>query len=647
MTDRPLISLIVPTRQRLPRLQRLLESLATTTTHPAAVEIVLVIDEDDAETRCFEYEELALRQVIVPPGLTMGALNMAGYEASAGRYLMLLNDDVIARTSAWDERVRDCFRDFPDEVALVHVNDLLFRQSLCTFPLVTRTYCELAGGVCPPEYVRYRIDDHIGDVFNLLTLLDERRTVYLPDVVFEHLHYEENRSGERRYASDPAIMALDAPRFEALRSERKELALRLKEHIDERSRRAIAAQHRRNLDGVAEPFALRAPQRLRVRGDSPDLERARVTVGMIVDADDETSRLSRSAIRRYTPGVEIVTVEPTHPGEGPGRAWNRLLRMTTSDYLVVLSDRVQVGPAWLPGLLRGLRGGAAIVTPLFRAEGGGPIYAGLAAAPQPDADPSTPRRLLTLSGEMFLLDTARCRDLVADERYDRYFADLDLGLRAWELGLPVAGAPSAVVSLLRPRPLPPDAGAVREQFDHDRRLFADAWRAGKCCLLPDECLAVPFRSLHRMLDLAPEVMHLLWRGRRECLIDYARRAARVFDEARLYPVLPQLLVDVALQALRTGERDIHDPQTGHLAWLLGLSGWPVEVEPDYRGYRIVLCGDFLAVPAKEGPFDLGRYRRGDYSQTHAAEDVEILKREIDTALADRMSTAVRQAHTTL
>ena len=46
----------------------------------------------------------------------MGALNATGYEASSGRYLMLLNDDVVARTSGWDDRMLECFRAFPDAV---------------------------------------------------------------------------------------------------------------------------------------------------------------------------------------------------------------------------------------------------------------------------------------------------------------------------------------------------------------------------------------------------------------------------------------------------------------------------------------------------------------------------------------------------
>ena len=216
MPLRPTFSLIVPTRRRPRQLRRFLDSVAATATDPKGIEVVLVVDADDPESIAAAHSSLALRRVVVSPRKTMGDLNRAGYEASGGDYVMLLNDDVIARTRGWDETALACFRRFPDPIVLVHVNDTLFRDRLCTFPLTTRAFCERAGGICPAEYVRYRIDDHIEDVFNLLALLGRRRTVYLPDVVFRHCNTIERPEGDHVYASDPAVLALDAPRFAAL-----------------------------------------------------------------------------------------------------------------------------------------------------------------------------------------------------------------------------------------------------------------------------------------------------------------------------------------------------------------------------------------------------------------------------------------------
>jgi glycosyltransferase involved in cell wall biosynthesis len=249
---RPLFSLIVPTRGRLAQLRRMLDSVARTASHPERIEVVLVVDADDPASLA-THPHLAVRHVVVAPGRSMGALNNAGFTASSGDYVMLLNDDVIVRTPGWDATALGCFRRFPDPFVLLHVNDTLMRDHLCTFPLTSRAFYELVGEVCPAEYERYRIDDHIEDVFNLLAVLGERRVVYLPDVIFEHDNATLHPEAGAVYLSDPEILAADAPRFDALLPLRKEHALRACNTIGLRpDRERLAA-----FDAVTDSFAIR------------------------------------------------------------------------------------------------------------------------------------------------------------------------------------------------------------------------------------------------------------------------------------------------------------------------------------------------------------------------------------------------------
>jgi hypothetical protein len=286
----------------------MLDSVARTARHPERIEVALVVDADDPAS-LLAHPRLNVRHAVVPPGLTMGELNNAGYDASAGEYVMLLNDDVIVRTPGWDAVALARFRRFPDPFALVHVNDTLMREHLCTFPLTSRAFYELAGGVCPRAYRRYRIDDHVEDVFNMLAHLGERRTVYLPDVVFEHDHAVLHPEAGRVYQSDPAILALDAPLFDALLPRRKELALRVLAAIDGRTDPAAERFRRERLDAVTDSFALRTPGRQVVvrtpwwrgpadvaRGAAATLGRARrKTPGGVVRA--VRKRLARRAAR--------------------------------------------------------------------------------------------------------------------------------------------------------------------------------------------------------------------------------------------------------------------------------------------------------------------------------------------------------------
>ncbi len=249
---RPLFSLIVPTRGRPGQLRRFLDSVAGTAAHPERVEVVLVTDSDDPAS-LVTYPRLAVRHAVGPPGRTMGALNNAGFAASTGRYVMLMNDDITVRTRGWDAIALRCFQRFPDPFMLLHVNDTLMRDHLCTFPLTSRAFYELCGEVCPPAYRRYRIDDHIEDVFNLMAVAGERRVVYLPDVVFEHDNSTLHPEAGAVYLSDPTILAADAPTFDALLPHRKELARRVLS--------VIGAEPNAAFEAVTDSFAIRTPGR--------------------------------------------------------------------------------------------------------------------------------------------------------------------------------------------------------------------------------------------------------------------------------------------------------------------------------------------------------------------------------------------------
>src|SRR5439155_5169609 len=160
---------------------------------------------------------------------------------------------------------RACFTAFLDEILLVHVNDTVLQKAQCAFPVVSRRFCELVGGICPCEYKRYRIDDHIEDIFNVLSVLGQGRTLYLPEVIFEHLNFVTNAGGVRQYFSEPETLAKDAALFDNLWPRRKELALALMARIHGTTRNV--GRWRARVDAVIDPFSVRVPERLCVLGN--------------------------------------------------------------------------------------------------------------------------------------------------------------------------------------------------------------------------------------------------------------------------------------------------------------------------------------------------------------------------------------------
>ncbi|MFO0875930.1 MAG: glycosyltransferase family 2 protein [Gemmataceae bacterium] len=436
MSAPPHLSLIVPTRGRPGPLQRFLDSIASTTALPDQLEIVLVRDEDDPLGEVKFPPGLRIVHSVGPAGRRMGELNQAGYRASSGRFVMLLNDDVLARTLGWDRCIYQHLASMPDEVVLIHVNDTLLRRHLCTFPLLSRFVCEQAGGICPEIYERYRIDDHIEDVFNLLAALGERRILHLPEVIFEHLNATPSVEGVREYQSDPEILQRDAPRFDALFGQRKALALQLLGHIEKRRLAATLEMKTRQLAHLSNPLALRTPARQRVELDdrpAPDSPVTLLTLGR--------ARRSRRCSSHH-PSLVVSCDYPTPA------ALNRALLACQTDLVVVVLDPTRLTQQSVPALLDGLSSRTGVVLP----------GSGATSAPE-----------VYLPPPYFLVDRLRCRNLLFEEHYGRYFFVADFALRVQRAGLGVTQLDALPSRAHR-------SGSVDlAMFQADRERFLTAW----------------------------------------------------------------------------------------------------------------------------------------------------------------------------
>src|ERR1700752_333878 len=159
------VSLLLPTRGRAALVQRLFDSVVETSTDLERLEVVLYVDEDDRESREISHSKLSLVKLVGHPGETMGNMNRACYDASHGRYVMLVNDDVVFRTKGWDARVCDAASRYPDGIALVYGNDLDQGEAVPTFPIVSRAGCDLLGEICPRGYRHLHIESHLLDIF--------------------------------------------------------------------------------------------------------------------------------------------------------------------------------------------------------------------------------------------------------------------------------------------------------------------------------------------------------------------------------------------------------------------------------------------------------------------------------------------------
>lgn len=645
LRDRPqptkrLFSLIVPTRQREDKLKCLFESLIEMTRDLSRIEIVLVVDDDDSESSAFEYPSIHIEKVVVRAGLNMGELNMAGYKRSSGQFIMLLNDDVIVRTKDWDERVLAVFKSIPDEIVLVHVNDKIFQEKLCTFPFVSRTFCEQAGGICPTDYVRYRIDDHIYNVFNLLSVLGKTRIIYLPDVIFEHTNAITTASGQIEYKPDEAIHAVDTKRFDELLPDRKELAVQLAGFIDQYLSKENSSLRRQQLEPVTDSVALRTPEHMRISSDELQLtsENTRVTIGIAsADLRSEHARVCIDRIKQYTSNYDLVILDNNEgPNFNHSQEMNRILSICKTDYLLLMDDDVFAEPGWLDGMLRcmGLTVGA--VTPMHKDKHGNLSYAGIVMRPDYTghhthclAAPEQPVPIQTLCSAIMLIDVRKCGHIRIDESYSKYFLDIDYGLRVWEAGFSVVCSPYTMVTHLGGATLKQGSSVSNVLFEQQRRMFVRNWMSTQRYKSIERDVWSKFPEMRELLDVPSQVDSLLSKDPVEDLDVFCKRAHEFFARLGPYPALLEYSRERIGAFLGEKRPAFDDPELGHLAFLLGFGGNPVLVEQNCNGLNIVfLNGHYYAIPQSEGSFDEERLASQGYSRSFQDASLTSLKRRI-------------------
>ena len=637
----PKISLLIPTRGRPDNLSRLFDSIKQTSSRVDGVEVVLVVDDDDLDMLAFEYEGVFYKRAVVRPGRRMGELNMTAYKASSGKYIMLLNDDVIIRTPGWDDKILACFRSYADEIVLVHVNDLIFKERLCTFPFVSRRFCDLAGELCPEEYHRHRIDDHIYNIFNLLGVMGRTRIVYLPDVVFEHEHYTLSLLGRRKYGMQGRIRKEDARLFERLLPQRKKTAVNLMAYIDGFARTDTAVNRERILDTVKDSNSIRKPEFVNTRpeGFRPNSTNTRVTIGVIsADCHSTKARNCVDRIKRHTNNFDLILLESQHgPKFNYAREMNRIMDIVQTDYLVLLHDDVLVETGWIDGLQQCMEPDVGIVVPIHKDRDSNLSSGGIVFDPDRSGRysqillrPESARPIMTLCSACFLIDMNKCRHIRFNEQYSRYFFDIDYGLRIWEAGYQVVCSPFAEVTQVSGSgTVSPASLSSDTQFSLQRRHFESEWyESGRIDSLENNGFyQIP--DLRAFKELSEDVRNLLKRQPSESTSEFRNRAAEVYRRITPFPILKEFLFDHVKNKLNGKFPDANDPENGLLAFLMGFKGHPVLMEPVSNGFHIIFCDQiYYAISEAERIFDLARIRRHRYDPQFSAFSLQDLEQKI-------------------
>ena len=181
-------------------MEQFVRSVAETADKPARIEILVYVDEDDPEQ--FEYlvthkslsadsrvVNLFNFETLIDEPLTTPRINNILAERAQGNILMIANDDQIFVDNGWDIRIDQEASKFPDEIYCMWFNDGRYKETICTFPILSRKWVNTLGYIEPFLFEHFNCDLWTWQIGLLIDRLN-----YIPDILVEHRHPDTGKS---------------------------------------------------------------------------------------------------------------------------------------------------------------------------------------------------------------------------------------------------------------------------------------------------------------------------------------------------------------------------------------------------------------------------------------------------------------------
>jgi hypothetical protein len=177
----PRISILCPTRNRPGSVFRMAESAIQTAA--GEIELVLYVDDDAPDSVSPAVASRPWVTVVTGPRIVLSDMwNKCLARASADIF-MESGDDAVFRTAGWDTMVAEAFAEYPDRIALVYGDDLIWGEKLSSHSFVHRNWTDALGYIAPPWFSADCCDAWLYDIAGMIG-----RRKFLPGVITEHLH---------------------------------------------------------------------------------------------------------------------------------------------------------------------------------------------------------------------------------------------------------------------------------------------------------------------------------------------------------------------------------------------------------------------------------------------------------------------------
>lgn len=238
-------SLIITTRDRVELLERCIEDFLDKADDPDSVEIICVFDHNDPSYRDFEpsvvekqWVNLVTLKVARSPFYQRDYNNRAAAIAR-GTLVFVLNDECLVE-EGWDTKIWDVYmaNKPDDDILMITTNDDTHDSKSrnsdgevrhqdtfgCCFPILTKTYCLLTGGIFPNEINMWGADTQ---VYNIMSAIDR---VVNADVMVQH---ESFHSNERKRDEQGTYVAEISTKKKLTQGEFDRYVTLLREYINE------------------------------------------------------------------------------------------------------------------------------------------------------------------------------------------------------------------------------------------------------------------------------------------------------------------------------------------------------------------------------------------------------------------------------
>lgn len=233
-----MISILIPTKNRVHNIERVLQSLNETTSKQRIdeklLEVVFYVDNNDENTLRYLVEKhfqspISILWVIGENVLFSDMWNKA-YERCSGDIVMLCGDDVEFKTKDWDILVEQQFEAIPDKIGYITVRDGYQNGALGVHGFVHRKWVETIGFFTPPYFAYWYADTWLDEVSKMIN-----RYIYLDNIEVIHYHpaTANSRGTDDVYKHNDAKITKELiASYEAKLEERQENARLLQQYID-------------------------------------------------------------------------------------------------------------------------------------------------------------------------------------------------------------------------------------------------------------------------------------------------------------------------------------------------------------------------------------------------------------------------------